>query len=95
MRRPEFIARQAHCPSGFLGHMIARVMALNGRAAVELERGNRAEGERLVRLAHREATRLGLTGQVDTARNNAESFGISLDDSSTNAIDADMKRAYD
>lgn len=27
MRRPEIIARQARCPSGFLGHVLARVMA--------------------------------------------------------------------
>ena len=40
MRRPEFIARQARCPSGFLGHVTARVMALETAAdnarAVEL-----------------------------------------------------------
>jgi ubiquinone/menaquinone biosynthesis C-methylase UbiE len=28
MRRPEFIARQARCPSGVLGHVLARVMAV-------------------------------------------------------------------
>jgi len=27
MRRPEFIARQSRCPTGLLGHLIARVMA--------------------------------------------------------------------
>ncbi len=27
MRRPEFIARQARCPSGFLGALLARIMA--------------------------------------------------------------------
>src|SRR5262245_20297624 len=28
MRRPELIARQAGCPSGLLGHVLARVMAV-------------------------------------------------------------------
>ena len=28
MRRPEFIARQSACPSGFFGHVLARVMAV-------------------------------------------------------------------
>ncbi len=28
MRRPELVARQAACPSGLLGHLIGRVMAL-------------------------------------------------------------------
>lgn len=40
MRRPEFIARQAGCPSGVLGHFLARVMALetarDNERAVEL-----------------------------------------------------------
>lgn len=40
MRRPEIIARQARCPSGVLGHAIARVMALETAAdntrAIEL-----------------------------------------------------------
>jgi ubiquinone/menaquinone biosynthesis C-methylase UbiE len=28
MRRPEFIARQSRCPSGFLGRLLARLMAV-------------------------------------------------------------------
>lgn len=32
MRRPEFIARQARCPSGVLGHLLARVMAIETAA---------------------------------------------------------------
>jgi len=40
MRRPEFIARQARCPSGLLGHVLGRVMALetadDNKRAVEL-----------------------------------------------------------
>lgn len=33
MKRPEFIARQSRCPSGFLGRLIARVMAAETFAA--------------------------------------------------------------
>ncbi len=40
MRRPEFVARQSRCPSGFLGHIVARIMAHetapDNAAAVEL-----------------------------------------------------------
>lgn len=32
MRRPEFIARQSRCPSGLLGHLLGRVMALETSA---------------------------------------------------------------
>jgi cyclopropane fatty-acyl-phospholipid synthase-like methyltransferase len=31
MRRPEFIARQASCPTGILGALIARIMAVETR----------------------------------------------------------------
>jgi len=40
MRRPEFIARQARCPSGLIGHVLARLMAVetadDNKRAVEL-----------------------------------------------------------
>jgi ubiquinone/menaquinone biosynthesis C-methylase UbiE len=35
MRRPEFIARQSGCPTGFLGGLIARIMAKETAAANE------------------------------------------------------------
>ena len=33
MRRPEFIARQASCPTGLLGRLLARIMATETLAA--------------------------------------------------------------
>jgi SAM-dependent methyltransferase len=33
VRRPDFIARQSACPSGFLGHLIGRVMAVETASA--------------------------------------------------------------
>jgi len=35
MRRPEFIARQASCPTGLLGRLLARIMAVETTAANE------------------------------------------------------------
>lgn len=59
-------------------HMSARVIGLCAAAEVLLRRGERAEGERLLRLAFQEARRLGLTHDATNAVELGRRFALAL-----------------
>lgn len=59
-------------------HLIAQVMAQNLRAKAYLRQKQTAEGERLLKLAYRNAKRLGFGGEVETAKATAARFSVKL-----------------